>query len=67
MKIVSIILISTLAGFLYSVTWTITFDLLNMPDNMAVVFGVLLAGLLIGISAYGIVRLVKTTKILFKE
>lgn len=67
MKIIGIVLISTLAGFLYSVAWTITFDLLNMPDNMAVMFGVLLAGLLIGISAYGIVRLVKTTKILFKE
>ncbi len=54
MKVIGIVLLSVLAGFLYSVAWSFAFSLINSADDLLVFMGIILIGLLLGCFILGI-------------
>jgi len=59
LKIVSITVVMVLGVLGYSLLWSYSFALLNEPSTFLVMLGVLLGGVLIGITIWFVVKLVK--------
>ncbi len=67
MKIISIVLLSVLAAFFYSVVWTFAFSLINAADDLLLLIGILLIGGLLGITVWFVIWAINKLRTFYKE